>query len=141
MAAAIMIMAHTILQREAPGMKRVFMLSSQLLFSRGVENLLCQQAGLEIIGRETDASKAIERIRALKPDVVILDSKDLASIPSANVAHILKEAPGIKVIALNLEDETFRVYRGEERTARSVDDLLEVIDEDTDTAGFHRLRT
>lgn len=111
------------------------MLSSQLLFSRGVENLLSQQAGLEIVGRETDTTRALECIRALKPDVVILDSKDLASVPSTLVAHILKEAPGTRVIVLNLDDETVGVYRGEQRTARCVDDLLEAIGEKSDRFG------
>jgi len=135
-----MTMAHIILQSETPGVKRIFMLSSQLLFSRGVENLLRQQAGLEIVGHESDASQALDCIRVLKPDVVILDCKDLASVPSTIVAQILKEAPGIKVIALNLDDETFSIYRGEQRTARSVDDLFEAIDEDTNTIESHQLR-
>lgn len=112
-------------------MKRVFMLSNQLLFSRGVENLLCQQANVEIVGHEADATQAIERIRELKPDVVILDSKDLASSPSTTVALILRETPTAKVIALNLENDRICVYRGEQRAAQSIDDLREVIDEDS----------
>ncbi len=111
-------------------MKHIFMLSSQLLFSRGVEDLLRQQAGLEIVGHETDAARALARIRDLKPDAVILDSKDLASSPSTIVALILREAPAAKVIALNLENDRISVYRGEQRTAQSVDDLRQVIDED-----------
>lgn len=111
-------------------MKHIFMLSSQLLFSRGVEDLLRQQAGLEIVGHETDATRALARIRELKPDAVILDSKDLASSPSTLVALILREAPAAKVIALNLENDRICVYRGEQRTAQSVDDLRQVIDED-----------
>lgn len=112
-------------------MKRVFMVSGQLLFSRGVENLLCQRSGVEIVGHEADAARAIERICDLRPDAVILDSKDLASVPSTIVASILKETPGAKVIALNLENDRIHVYRGEQRTAQCVDDLLEVMDEDT----------
>lgn len=110
--------------------KRVFMLSSQPLFSQGMESLLSDQKGLEIVGRETDAPKAIDRIRELKPDVVVIDSKDLASVPFLVVARLLKEEQGIKIIALNLEDQTIRVYRGEQRTGLSVHDLLEVIDEE-----------
>jgi TorA maturation chaperone TorD len=128
-------MAHIILHSEAPGMKRIFMLSSQLLFSRGVEDLLRQQTGVEIVGHEADPTKAIEQIRELAPDVVILDSKDLASTPASLVALILNETPDAKVIALNLENDRICVYRGEQRTAQSIDDLREVIDEDNGGPG------
>jgi TorA maturation chaperone TorD len=111
-------------------MKHIFMLSSQLMFSRGMENLLGGQANVEIVGHESDAALALKRIHELQPDVVILDSKDLASASSRVVASILREAPGAKVISLNLTNDQIRVYRGEQRTARCVDDLLEVIEQD-----------
>jgi DNA-binding NarL/FixJ family response regulator len=111
-------------------MKRVFMLSSQPLFSRGLEKLLGQQPDLEIIGREADASQALTCIQALKPDVVILDSKDWASTPSEVVAAVLKAAPHARLISLNLENDQIIVYHGERRTARNVDDLCAAISEE-----------
>lgn len=117
-------------------MKRVFMLSNQLMFSRGVENLLSGRANVELVGHENDAARAVKRIQELRPDVIILDSKDPASASSRVVASILKEAPGAKVIALNLADDKIRVYHGEQRAANSVDDLLEVIDQSESTASL-----
>jgi TorA maturation chaperone TorD len=111
-------------------MKRILMLSSQPLFSRGVEHLLSRQANLEIVGRESNYDRAIEQIRRLKPEAVILDTKDLASTPAGLVALILKEAPDATVISLNLENDRICVYRGEQRSAQCIDDLLEVLDED-----------
>ena len=112
-----------------PAPKRVFMLSSQPLFSQGVESLLRGQVGLEIVGRETDATKAVERIRRLKPDVVVIDGKDLASAPFSIVACLLREEERIRIIAMNLENETIRVYLGEQRNALTVDDLVAAINE------------
>ncbi len=111
-------------------MKRVFMLSSQLLFSQGVEKLLQGVGSLEIVGRESDLTKALERIRELKPDVIVVDGQDRASAPAALIAEVLKEEPEAKVVALNLENEQVRVFRGEQHTAQTLDDLLELIDED-----------
>ncbi len=111
-------------------MKRVFMLSRQPLYSQGVENLLRREPGLEIVGRESDTARAIERIRELRPDVVFLDSKDLASSPSTVVAQILKEVPTIQVLVLNLENQAVQIYKSEERTAENLEDLLQVIDEE-----------
>lgn len=105
------------------------MLSSQTLFSQGVESLLRGQLGVEIVGRETDTSKAVESIRKLKPNVVVIDGKDLASAPFSAVACLLKEEEGLRIIAMNLENETIRVFRGEQRNAVTVEDLVAAIKE------------
>lgn len=108
-------------------MKRIFMLSSHPLFSQGVESLLRRETRLEIVGRETDVDKAIERIKALRPDVVVLDSADLRD-PLPVVMRILREGVGTKVIGLNLKDNTMHVYRGEQRVVKQVEDLVEAIE-------------
>jgi DNA-binding NarL/FixJ family response regulator len=107
--------------------QRIFMLSSQPLFSQGVESLLAERGGLEIVGRETDAAKALACIRKSRPDVVIADSRDIASAPFSIVACLLKEDEHVKILVLNLEDQTVRVYRGEMREALNVDDLVDAI--------------
>lgn len=111
-------------------MKRIFMLSRQLLFSQGVESLLSEQPGLEIVGRETNPEKAMEQIREVKPDVVILDSRDLESAPSGLIALILKESPESRVVTLNLANDQVRVYHGEQYSAQNIDDLLDVMNEE-----------
>jgi DNA-binding NarL/FixJ family response regulator len=111
------------------------MITSQPLFSQGVESLLRGQAGLKIVGREKDATRAFNQIRKLKPDVVILDTKDLASAPFLVVARLLQAEVGIKIIAMTLENQTIRVFRGEQRKAICVDDLVEAIEEN------HQLRS
>jgi DNA-binding NarL/FixJ family response regulator len=104
-------------------MKRVFILSSHPLFSQGVESLLRQEPGVEIVGRETDVDNAMERIKELQPDVVILDNGD----PTPEVMCILREGVGTKVIGLNLQDNTVCIYRGEQRVVKSIEDLIEAI--------------
>jgi putative dimethyl sulfoxide reductase chaperone len=111
-------------------MKRIYMLSRQPMFSQGVENLLMQQPGLEIVGRETHVEAALQKIYALQPDIVILDSKDMESAPASIITSILKGAPCSKIITLNLENDRVRVYLGEQRSARTIDDLLEVVFEE-----------
>ena len=110
-------------------MKRIFILSSHPLFGRGVESLLRQETGLEIVGRETDVDKAIERIEELQPDVVIVDSADPAGDSTLVALHILREGVGTKVIGLNLQDNTIGIYRGEQRVVKGVKDLVEAIEQ------------
>ncbi len=109
-------------------MKRVFIVSSQSLFSQGVESLLRQEKGLDIVGRETDVDRAAERIREFRPDAVIVDSGDPADDPMPAVMRILREGVGTKVVGLNLQDNTICIYRGEQRVVKEVKDLVEAIE-------------
>jgi len=63
------------------------------------------ETGLEIVGRETDATKVVERMRELRPDVVVLDSADPACDAMLVVMRILRERVGTRVIELNLQDK------------------------------------
>jgi len=117
-----------IIQKEARVMKRVFILSSHPLLSQGVESLLRQETGLDIVGRETDVDKAIGRIKELQPDVVIVDGSNPACDLTPAVLRILREGVGAKVIGLNLQDNTMCIYRGEQRVVKEVKDLVEAIE-------------
>ncbi len=108
---------------------RIFLVSSYPLFSQGIEKLLCYEAGLEVVGRETDLDRAIKRIGELRPDVIILDSADSACAAAGTVMRILKGSWGAKVIGLNPQDNTICVYREERRMAKGVTDLVEAIKE------------
>jgi DNA-binding NarL/FixJ family response regulator len=109
-------------------MKRVLMLSSHPLFGQGVESLLRREAGLEVVGLETDVDRAVERIKELRPHVVIVDSNDPEIDLMPGVMRILREGLGTKVIGLNLQDNTICTYRGEQRIAQGVKDLVEAIE-------------
>jgi DNA-binding NarL/FixJ family response regulator len=110
------------------GVTRVFILSSYPLFGQGIESLLAQEVGLEILGRETDLNQALERIKELMPDVVIVDCDDPGVSLTAPVISILKERLGIRVIGLSIQCNTVSIYRGEERLVQGVDDLVEAIE-------------
>lgn len=110
-------------------MKRVVMLLSHPLFGQGVESLLRRETGLEIVGRETDANKVMERIKDLHPDVVILDGADPPCERVPLMMRILTEVVGTKVVTLNLKNNTMCVYRGEQRVVKQVQDLVEAIEQ------------
>jgi DNA-binding NarL/FixJ family response regulator len=112
-------------------MTRIFLLSNQSLFGEGIESLLRRELGLEIVGRETDVGRAIECIQALKPDVVVVDSADPCVDVKQVAMRILEEGSKIKVIGLNLGDNSIRIYRGERRAIKEVKDLAEAIEHDS----------
>ncbi|MGQ9586467.1 MAG: hypothetical protein ACUVXG_13850 [Anaerolineae bacterium] len=108
-------------------MLRVFILSCHPLFGQGVESLLRQERGLEIVGRETDLDTAVARVRALNPDVVVLDSSTPTCVPTPAVIRLFEACRGVRVVGLNLHNNTMCIYRGEERLITDVKDLVEAI--------------
>ena len=75
----------------------------------GLRSLLGKQAEMEIIGEADDGRKALDLVRELEPDVVIMD----ISMPNLNgvdaTRHIVREHPKIKVIALSMHSSSMFV--------------------------------
>ena len=108
-------------------MKRIFMISSHPLFGEGVEALLRQLGGIEVVGREADIDSAIARIKEVGPDVVIVDDGCATCDVHTIVIRVFQEQPRAKVIGLNLNDNTLRIYHEEQRIAHGVEDLKNAI--------------
>ena len=69
---------------------------------QGLRSLIEQQPDMELIGEAEDGRKALELVRKLRPDIVIMD----ISMPNLNgidaTKAIVGEFPDIKVIALSM---------------------------------------
>ena len=112
-------------------MKRVFFLSSQPLFGQGLISLLSNEKRFDIVGCESDMEQAIRDIKALRPDVVIVDNADPACEAMPAVMRLLREGMGTKIIGLNLKNNTLCIYQGEERVVKDVEDLVNAMEQDT----------
>lgn len=99
---------------------RVFLLGSQSIFGNGIKNLLSREPYLEIVGYEDASEKAIEHIKELVPDAVIIVGNGSPEI----VLNILHGSVDVKVIHLNLENNTICIYHGEQRKVKGIQDLL-----------------
>lgn len=82
--------------------KRCFLVDDELLAIRELETILKAFPELEIIGSNDRATKAVEQINSLKPDLVFLD----INMPGMNGFELLEkldEAP--EVIFVTAYDE------------------------------------
>jgi DNA-binding NarL/FixJ family response regulator len=111
-----------------------FIISSYSMFQQGLKSLLSQQSNVEIVGRAAYPDQAIDQVRDLHPDLVILDSTNLADDPRSVLKRIFRACPTIKVICLNLHSNLLAVYLlTEPRSAevrvlkRKVEDLPDLI--------------
>lgn len=108
-------------------MERVIILVSHPLFGQGVESLLRREGGMEIVARDTDTARAIEHVRQMHPDVLIMDSADPACASIPFVMQVSQVGNGTRVIGLNLRENEMCLFWGEQRVVTGVKDLIEAI--------------
>lgn len=104
---------------------RVFILTEHPLFAEGVETLLREQAGLEVIGTGDVSPQTFSRIRELAPNVVVVGAS--GEEQEALVARVFQALPGLKVVALNLDDNRIHIHYRQTKVGRQVEDLVEAI--------------
>ncbi len=116
-------------------MKRVFILSNHPLFGKGIESLLRWEEGLTIVGHEINPDRAMEQIKTLQPDVVIVDCNDAEAARALTVMRPFKQGARPCVIGLNLSDNTISIYHGEQRPVQDVRDLIAAVQSQVAPAG------
>jgi two-component system, NarL family, response regulator NreC len=94
---------------------RIFLAGRQKLITDGLRSLFRNEPEFEIVGPVADGAEAVELIRALKPDVAIVDLlvQDLNAM--SIVGQIRNHAPETKVVVLAASrDESYvsRALRG-----------------------------
>lgn len=79
---------------------RVFLVDSQVLYREGVRMALSREGDIEVIGEADDGEEALSQIKALLPDIVILDS-ELPSLSGLELTRqIRRHSPTISVIVM-----------------------------------------
>jgi DNA-binding NarL/FixJ family response regulator len=109
--------------------KRVLILSRHSTFSLGIETLLAQEDGIEIVsrGRDADPNATIECILTNRPDVVMVNCDDPEPELCPVIQCILRDRPEIRVIGLSLQNNKISIFQGEKKQVCLVDDLLKAI--------------
>jgi hypothetical protein len=106
---------------------RVLLVSRLSLFEAGIEELLRQEPGLEIVGRETDAKEAVRRIEKAAPDVVILTDGEAAAGLGLELFQLVREGVRIRIVEVHLATNTLCLYCGEQQSIREVGDLVDTV--------------
>jgi two-component system NarL family response regulator len=83
---------------------RVFVVDDLRLLREGLVSLLAEQGNITVVGTAASGSKALEKIKELRPEVALIDigmpGKDGLTVTQA----LRREAPEVKVIILGMPD-------------------------------------
>jgi DNA-binding NarL/FixJ family response regulator len=115
-------------------MIRVFLVDDQTLVRQGVRSLLALSDEIEVVGEAADGAEAIERIPAVRPDVVLLDMR-MPKLSGLDVLHALAQAGTLPpTIILTTFDDDQLVVAGIKAGARgyllkdvSLEQLVEAV--------------
>lgn len=80
---------------------RILIADDHEIFRRGLRSLLESHAEWEVCGEATDGQDAVERVRQLNPDVVVLDIT-MPRLNGLEAAQVIRtEAPESKMVILS----------------------------------------
>lgn len=91
--------------------KRLLVVDDHPIFRHGICQFLGQESDLVICGEAPNAQLALNAMRQLKPDLVLLD----VSLPGTNgielIKHMLAEQPKLLILILSMHDESLYALR------------------------------
>ena len=88
----------------------------------------CNRAG-QVIQLEADQPDAVQRLRALSPEIVVFD---LAHARADFALELLREFPALLLIGIDLDRDCMLVLSGRQPRLLTTDDLLQVIESHAD---------
>src|SRR5688500_7933413 len=97
---------------------RIILVEDHPIVRQGLAQLINHQPGLSVVGEADTAAKALDLVRANKPDLVILD----VSLPKTNGLELIKqlksEKPSLPMLVISMHDETLYAERALRAGAR-----------------------
>lgn len=98
-------------KRDPPNAKRIVIVDDHPLFRKGLEQLIESHEGLAVCGEASRAGEAMDLIRKIKPDLVIVD----LSLPGAHGLELIKniraEFSKLPILVLSMHDESLYALR------------------------------
>ena len=84
---------------------RILIADDHALFRRGLEMVLKEEPGIELVGQASDGAEAVRMAREALPDVVLMDIR-MPKLTGIEAARQVKEvAPSAKIVMLTISDE------------------------------------
>lgn len=96
---------------------KVLLVDDHAVVREGYRRLLGDEPGIHVVGEATNAVQACERVRALSPDVVVMDIALPGSSGIEATRRMLKEQPHLRVLMFSMYDDAVYASRALEAGA------------------------
>ena len=84
---------------------RIMIVDDHTIMRDGLQSLLSAEPGFEVVGTAADGRSAIRSVAALKPDIILMDLTMPGTSGIDAIAHIKRQHPQIKLVALTFHKE------------------------------------
>lgn len=99
------------------GVIRVIIADDVEILRRGLETVLAQDSGIEVVGSASDGRQAAELAEKLSPDVAIMDMRMPGYDGEYGIKRIKERCPAVRVLVLTTFDDSETVRRAVESGA------------------------
>jgi DNA-binding NarL/FixJ family response regulator len=89
---------------------RVLIVDDHALFRRGLQMVLASEPDIEVVGEASDGAEAVEKAKALRPNVVLMDVRMPKRSGIEAAGAIREELPEAKILMLTMSDEEADLY-------------------------------
>ncbi len=89
---------------------RVVVVDDHALFRRGLEMVLAQEEDIDVVGEAGDGAEAVELVRELTPDIVLMDVRMPRRGGIDACTSIKDVVPSAKIVMLTISDEEADLY-------------------------------
>ncbi|MDH4109079.1 MAG: response regulator transcription factor [Gammaproteobacteria bacterium] len=84
---------------------RIMIVDDHTIMRDGLQALISGEPGFEVVGTAADGKTAIRNVAALQPDIILMDLTMPGTSGIDAIAHIKRQHPNVKVIALTFHKE------------------------------------
>jgi two-component system response regulator NreC len=90
---------------------RILLADDHTLVRRGISALLATQPDFTVVGEAATGTEAVDKVRALAPDVVLMDIGMPQLDGLTATAQIKREMPNVSVLLLTVHDDANYLFR------------------------------
>lgn len=96
---------------DAPPIIRVFLVDDHTVVRLGIARIIQEEPDMEVVGETADGSQAVEAVRALRPDVVLMDIEMPGVSGIDSTKQIIEAVPDTRVLILTIYDRDDLLFR------------------------------
>lgn len=115
---------------------RIMIVDDHTIMRDGLQSLLASEPGFEVVGTAADGRSAIRSVATLKPDIILMDLTMPGTSGIDAIAHIKRQHPNIRLVALTFHKEDRYIHATLEAGADAY-----VLKDDSRTELFTALRS